>query len=177
MARGDTRGWAGRLAADERGAAMVEFLLTAPAFFMLLIGIVQVGILGMVSADFNAALSGASRQIRTGQADGPTSAAEFKQRICARMTDDTASCMSRLAVDVRAMGRFSEAAGVVGSDGHDDLTSDGGFNPGGPQQVVVVTATYKWPMAVPFAEGAFERVDGVNVQIVGRVAFQNEPYR
>ncbi|HEY8618419.1 TadE/TadG family type IV pilus assembly protein [Phenylobacterium sp.] len=165
-----------RLAADQRGATLVEFAIVAPVFLVMLLGTLEVGVLGMMSGNFHGAVLSASRQIRTGQSDGPRTANAFRTLICARMADGPKNCNERLRINVQAMNRFANAAGQMGSD-PGSATAREAFDAGGPEQVVLVTATYRWPVVMPFVEGAFQRVDGTHVLIVSRFAFKNEPYQ
>lgn len=165
------------MAGDTRGATLVEFALVAPIFLMLLIGGLEVGVLGMISANFDGAVQAAARQIRTGQDDGPRDTAAFRKLICTRMMDGEAKCAQRLKVSVIARDRFAQAAPQLRAAFDDRLTAGEPFDAGGPEQVVLVTATYDWPVILPFVDaGAYERVDGTHVRLVSRFAFRNEPY-
>jgi Flp pilus assembly protein TadG len=161
---------------DDRGATLVEFALVAPVFLMLLIGTIQLGVLGMISADFNNAVLEVSRRIRTGQLDGPKDAATFKSQICGEMVDGAASCGGRLRISVRALSDFSGAEKAMRKQDPDDLTKGEPFDAGTAGTIILVTATYKWPLMIPFAGGAFAQADGLDVLIVSRLTFKNEPY-
>jgi Flp pilus assembly protein TadG len=169
------------LLADDGGATLVEFALIAPLFFGLLLGIIQVGVLGVVSASFNNGLLVASREIRVG--DPPKNAGKFKDRICAAMASmGPGKCRQRLTVDVTPVDSFAAAstrAQQTGgasqpADAKDD-DDDTKFNHGAASQVMLVTATYRWPFWVPFIGAAFPR-DGGDVVLTSRITFKNEPY-
>jgi Flp pilus assembly protein TadG len=162
------------LADDETGSTTTELAMLLPVLLMLLFGLLQLGVLGMVSADFNNAVLGVSRQIRTGQSDGPKDAHDFAAKICARMIDP-ADCARRLTTSVIALPDFAGAGALAGSTPA-DLTKGQMFDAGAAGTIILVTATYRWPLAIPFAESAFPRADGVNVLIVSRLVFKNEPY-
>ncbi|HEY8571545.1 TadE/TadG family type IV pilus assembly protein [Phenylobacterium sp.] len=171
------RSAAGRLARDRKGAAMVEFALVAPIFLGLLLATFELGILGMMSANFNGAVDSVSRRIRTGQADRPNSAAEFRNLICAKMVDTVANCQSRVLVTVQPVDAgFSSARSMLQAQDPNNLTGQQAYDPGDPEQIILVTATYRWPMALPFLGDAFPRDTSGRVQIVSRIAFRNEPF-
>lgn len=160
-----------RLLQDERGATVAELALVAPLFFAILLAIVQIGVLGFMSVNFNDALLSVSRRIRTGQSDGPHSAQDFTTQICARM--GTNDCASRLSCSVLVFGKFSavQPPATLPSDPNKNV-----FSTGGPGSIVLVTATYKWPLLIPFPQAPFPNLDGTNVLLVSRLVFKNEPY-
>ncbi|MDB5466586.1 MAG: hypothetical protein JWQ46_1348 [Phenylobacterium sp.] len=167
----------GRLRRDDHGATVVEFALVAPLFLMLLIGIIEIGVLGMMSATFNDAVLTVTRRIRTGQADGPRDATDFRSQICAAIADSQASCRQKLSISVRAIdskGGFAGANAALKSAGDD--TAGEPFDKGVAGQIILVTATYRWPLVIPFAEDAFASAGGSDVLIVARMVFKNEPY-
>ncbi|HVI31065.1 TadE/TadG family type IV pilus assembly protein [Phenylobacterium sp.] len=157
----------------EAGGALVEFALLAPLFLGLLLGALQHGIAGMVSASFDNAVLSAGRHIRTGQPDGTGSAAAFKALVCRSMLDPEPTCLARLHVDVRPLDRFAEAEGVLRKVDPDE----DGFTNGGPGAIMLVTATYDWPMFTPFLGDGFSRAGPGAVRMTVRQIFRNEPYR
>ncbi|RAK52367.1 TadE/TadG family type IV pilus assembly protein [Phenylobacterium deserti] len=157
-----------RLAADQSGASLVELALVLPIFLALLIGTIQIAILEVMSVNFNNAVLEASRAIRTN--NGPaTTAAQFRQAICNEMAGrDT--CLQKVKIAVQSFSNFDEAVKppkIVGEP----------FDSGRAEQIVLVTATYSWPMLMPFAADSFPRAaDGLHVEIVARTMFKNEPW-
>lgn len=165
-----------RLRGDARGAALVEFALVAPPFLLLLFGILEFGALGVMSATFNDAVTAASRELRTGQADKAQTAQAFAQHICAHMVSPS-DCAGRIATSVRAWPNYSQLQSVAGTSAI-DLTQANAFDSILPQSIVLVTATYRWPLIVPFAGPAFQHAPGssTDVLIVSRAVFRAEPY-
>ncbi|MDB5446643.1 MAG: hypothetical protein JWQ97_1960 [Phenylobacterium sp.] len=161
-----------RFRQDERGATLVEFALIAPLLLGVMLAALQVGVLEMVSSNFNNAVVVAARRIRTGQSDGAQTAAAFKGLICDSMIDAKASCLARLQVDVRRFSRFADAAASAPdpSDRNDTFTA------GAAGDIMLVTATYRWPMVTPFLGEAFPRADAANALISAHTLFKNEPY-
>lgn len=162
---------------DEGGAALVEFALVAPVFLALLIAILQLGVLGMMSANFNGAMESVARRIRTGQADKPADAAAFRNLLCAKMVDTAANCQARMKIAVVPVnGNFGAAKALAGGQDPNNLTATQAYATGNPEQIMLVTATYSWPLALPFVGNAYIQDGAWNVLIVSRLAFRNEPF-
>jgi Flp pilus assembly protein TadG len=174
-----------RFAADQRGASLVEFALVTPMFLALLLSIFEIAVLGMVSAGFDNALVAASRRIRTGETDMPNNAAQFKKLICDNMAGS--DCKQRVNVTVSALAGdgyagFAAAGAAYSSGAAGNAStplpnpSDGVFMPTTADQVVLVTATYRWPVATPFLGDVFRRTAGGDVLISEHQLFKTEPY-
>jgi Flp pilus assembly protein TadG len=161
------------LAACERGGTLVEFALIAPLFLGLLLGAMQEGTAGMVATSFENAVTQAGRHIRTGQASGTSDMTAFKQLICDQMIDTQSTCLSRLHVDVRPLSGF--AAGVTAQAKVDQ--SKDSFNKGGAGSIILLTASYDWPMFTPFLGDGFTRAGSTSVRISSHLLFKNEPYQ
>jgi len=160
-----------RLAADQSGASLVELALVLPLFLALLIGVFQIAILEAMSVNFNNAVLQAARHIRTNDAGRAPDAAKFRQAICEAMAGGGAGCTDKVRIIVQKFGGFAGAANPPPvKDGEQP------YDPGDAGDVVLVTATYRWPMFMPFAAAAFPRQDGLNVLITSRTLFRNEPW-
>lgn len=159
-----------RFRRDERGATAAEFALVAPLLFFSLFSLVEIGMLGMISSGLDNAMVEASRRIRTGRDDGASNANGFKNQICANMGGALNSCMSRLTVSVQKFPKFYDANQVAAAP------PAGQFNKGGPGDIVLVKADYRWPLMTPFLATAFHRNGPTEVIIASRTAFKNEPY-
>lgn len=157
----------------QSGATLVEFALLAPLFLGLLLGALQHGIAGMVSASFEDAVLSAGRQIRTGQAAGADSAAAFKALVCGSMLDPEPTCLARLHVDVRPLDRFADAEAALS----EVEPAEDGFTNGGAGAIMLVTATYDWPMFTPFLGDGFSRAGPATARMSAHMLFRNEPYR
>lgn len=157
-----------RFLADDSGASLVEAALVFPMFLALLIGILEIGVFGMTVASFDNALVAASRKIRTGQAGGPTDAASFMQAVCSNML--SVDCMNRLTVVVQS----GASATQVTSAGAPQQGQS--WQPGGANSYVLVTATYAWPLVVPFLGLAYPQTQNGQVLITNKLLFKNEPY-
>lgn len=176
---GLAEGWR-RLRRDRSGAALVETALIAPVFLALLFAILELGALAVQSVNFHNAMAEVSRRIRTGQADGPFDAKTFVAQICSAMGESAGDCASDVTVRVQNYKDFGAAAAdaqklYAGGQGA-DLTGKPLFNRGGASAVVLVTATYRWFLLVPFQEDAFPRSDPTHVLVTDSLLFKSEPY-
>jgi len=156
---------------DERGATAVEFALVAPILFFALLSLVEIGMLGMISSGLDNAVVSTARRIRTGQAIAATSANDFKSQICARLGGNISSCMGRLTISVQKFPKFYDANQVANAPPANQ------FDPGGPGDIVLIKADYRWPLMTPFLATAFDRAGPFEVTVASRAAFKNEPYQ
>lgn len=155
---------------SERGATAVEFALVAPLLFFALLSLVEIGMMGMMVSGLDNAVIEVSRKIRTGRDDGPTSASSFEDQVCAAMGGSAAACHQRLTISVQKFTSFANANAVVESQPDDQ------FDKGGPNDIIVVKANYKWPLMSPFVATAYQRNGPMDVTLTSRMAFKNEPY-
>lgn len=155
---------------DDRGATAMEFALIAPMFIAILVATIEVGVLEVMSSNLDSAVMTASRKIRTGESDRPSSSAEFTNLICASMIDDPNDCRSRLAISVQKMADFSSAQTAA------DAAPAGQFDAGGPGDIILVRATYRWPLILPMYAGNFQLAGPNEALLDARATFRNEPY-
>ncbi|MBL8770245.1 MAG: pilus assembly protein [Phenylobacterium sp.] len=155
---------------DERGATAIEFAFVAPILFFALLSLIEIGMLGMMSSGLDNAVIDTARRIRTGRDDMASSANDFKSQICTKLGGDSSSCMSRLTISVQKFPKFYDANQVSAAQ------PAGQFDPGGPGDIVLIKANYRWPLMTPFLATAFDRSGPFEVTIASRAAFKNEPY-
>lgn len=163
----------------DRGATLVEFALVAVPFFILLFGTIEVGLVHWGTYELENATEDAAREIRTGQVAATNmNGAGFKQLVCRRVSL-LAQCQSRLKLDVQSFASFTDmrsAAIAPGLDSEGNLTSDGAWVPGGPQQIVLVTAFYEWPLINPISSISLSNMGSGNRLLRASAAFRNEPF-
>jgi Flp pilus assembly protein TadG len=155
---------------DERGASAVEFALIAPVLIFALLSILEIGVLGMITTGLDNAVIESSRRIRTGRDDAASSASAFEDQICSRLGGAFTACRDRLVVSVQRYSTFS-TAGVATT-----AQPQGQFDKGGPSDIILVKANYKWPLMSPFVATAYNRNGPLEVTVTSRVAFKNEPF-
>lgn len=102
-----------RFAQARRGATAVEFAIIALPFCVLLFGIIELGLVFMVSVTLQNATDSAARHIRTGQfqTSGSNAKADFKTLVCNRMSWLATPCTSKLTVAVQTFANFAAASG------------------------------------------------------------------
>lgn len=159
-----------RLASDETGAAAIEFALVLPLLIALIVGTVEIGIVGLVSNNLDNSLQRAARMIRVGDAGAPTTASEFATKVCSGMFESQASCRAKLAVSVRKFSDFADAQLAA------DDPPNGQYDKGGAGDIVLVKATYRWPFFMPFFTIGFQQSGLTTVLVDARTTFKNEPF-
>jgi Flp pilus assembly protein TadG len=162
-----------------RGTAAVEFAMLALPFFALLCGIIEIGMLFVVSTTLEDATNSAARQIRTGQTQTgatPSSAVNFVAMICGDLSWLGSACTNNLSIDVRTFSSFSSVAApqpvVNGVFTPSALT----YNTGGPCDIVVVRAYYQWSLMAPLMDPALQTLSGGKALVTAAAVFRNEPY-
>lgn len=159
------------------GSTAVEFAFVALPFFMLLFGILEIGLLLLVDAMLETAASDASRQIRTGLAQTQKLKPEdIKARLCANMSLFSGDCPQRTFIDVRVIDDFSTPpdADPLESGVFDPSVLD--YEPGGSGARVLVRIWYEHHIITPFIAQAVTRTNDNKVRLTTSLAFRNEPY-
>lgn len=156
---------------DNSGATAVEFALVAPLLCFALLSLVEIGMLGMMQSGLDNSLVEVSRKIRTGRADGPASATSFEDQVCGNIGGSLSACRDRLTISVQQFDNFAAATGVI------TAAPAGQFNKGGPDDIIIVKADYRWPLMTPFIATAFHRDGPLSITLGSRMAFKNEPYK
>ncbi len=169
-----------RFAHAERGAIAVEFALISLPFLVLLFGIIELGMVFLVSVTLQNGTDFAARSLRTGQfqTSGNTTKADFKNMVCNNMTWLAASCATNLSVDVQTFSNFNALSGT----GSVNPTT---FNPaatcwssGQPGDIVLVRTYYKWQIFTPLLNAALVNMGaGSGQRLIGSAtSFRNEPW-
>lgn len=190
---------------SERGNAAIEFAFVAPAFFALMLGILEIGTMTFSQFALQNAVTITGRLIRTGQAQGIdittaarcmggnaatdpgnyTSTADwYRGQICCNVYGLLQCTSDKLFINVSsaqtfaAAGNFSSAAANVAN----------AYNPGVSCDVVLVRATYPWTIWFPGLARLLNASNAdylVNIQdsagqgahlLSATTAFRNEPY-
>ena len=167
-----------RLIRSENGAAAVEMALVATPFLMLLFGIVEIGMIFLISASLENGMDLAARTVRTGQfqTGGTATAAAFKTAICNSFGWFQADCITNLSVDVRTFATFASVTAPQPVQNGTFNASALTFDPGNANDIVVVRAYYKWTLLAPMFNQAFQQLNGGVALLTATAAFRNEPY-
>lgn len=154
---------------DVRGATAIEFALISPILFFSLLSLIEIGVMTMMSTSLDNAVIEASRRIRTGRSDAPSSASGFEDLVCANMGGSIGDCRDRLVISVQKYTAFANAGAAATSQ------PSGQFDKGGQNDIILVKANYKWPVITPMLLSAYPQQD-MQVTLASRFAFKNEPF-
>ena len=172
------RGVLTRFSRGRSGSTAVEFAMLALPFLGLLFGIIELGMIYLISTTLDNATTDAARQIRTGQLQtaGGATATSFGTLVCNEMSWLGSNCSANLSVDVRTFTTFSSTniaepitSGVFSS-------SSLLFQIGGPGDIVLVRTYYPWQLVTPFLDGSVANLSNGQMLIQSSTTFRNEPY-
>jgi Flp pilus assembly protein TadG len=166
-----------RFVRNRKATAAVEFGLIAAPFLALTFAILETAIVFFAGQTLETAASTASRLILTGQAQTQgMSAATFKQQVCNQIYG-LFDCANGVYVDVKTYSSFSSVSISNPIDASGNFsTTNFGFNPGGPGDIVVMRLYYKWPVYVNLLGFNLSTVNGGFNLLAATAVFRNEPY-
>jgi Flp pilus assembly protein TadG len=163
-----------RFARTREASTAVEFALVATPFFALIFAILQTAIVFFASQSLETAAANVARLILTGQAQtAGWSAGQFKQQVCNQI-HGIFNCANGVYVDVEAYSSFSSVnLNPPVQNGTFD-SSQLGYNPGGPGDIVVVRLYYQYPVYVNLLN--LSNLNGGFNLLAATAVFKNEPY-
>ncbi|GBF27683.1 hypothetical protein MnTg02_02742 [bacterium MnTg02] len=166
-----------RLKRDCSGASMVEFSLIAGLFLFLIFAVLDIALIYWANFELENATNDAARLIRTGQVqkDPPMGAATFKSQICAK-TAILWDCSGKLQVNVEGFNTFADVAPVDPFDAAGELKQSFAFQPGGGEDIVLVTTFYEWQPFGFFPGLALSNMSNGNLLLRAALTFRNEPF-
>jgi Flp pilus assembly protein TadG len=163
-----------RFVRQSAASSSVEFALIATPFVALIFGILQTALIFLASQSLETAAAVSGRLILTGQAQTQGwTAAQFKQQVCNQI-QAIFNCSGGVYVDVETYSSFAAANLGLPVAGGTLNTSNFGYNPGGPGDVVVVRLYYQYP--VYFNALNLSNLTGGYTLLAATAVFQNEPY-
>lgn len=166
-----------RFSRASSGSVAVEFAIVSIPFFGILFAIIETALLFFVSQVLDSAITKASRQIRTGQAQQASmSKDQFKALVCNAM-GGLSNCNANLFLDVRTYSTFSGIGKTSPIDEDKELDETKTvWQPGLKTQIVVVRGFYAWPTFFNFfGNNTAQLADGRRL-LGAVVAFRNEPF-
>lgn len=163
---------------DENGFTAVEFAMVAMPFFMLLFGIMAVGLIFFTTFALENAVEESARLIRTGQAqESGMTATQFKSEVCSR-APRYVDCNGKIRVNVQSFSDFSDIVPPSCLDAGGNLVPAAStvFHPGAVSEVVLVTVCYEWELAgkIPFLQ--LGSLSNGAALIQASTTFRTEPY-
>ena len=162
---------------DRRGSVAIEFSLIAIPFFMLLFGVLEVGIIFFGSSMLEKATADAGRLIRTGQAqEQQMTQQQFHDYICTQVSL-LLSCGANLQVDVEAYSDFGDVQipDPIGPDGKLNQNLDN-YQLGVAGNIVLVRTFYTWDIITPLLKPFFANLANGQRLLSSSSAFRNEPF-
>ena len=184
-----------RLAGDSIGAIAIEMAVIGPAFFLLLLTILDLGLLLADQSLLDGAARDAARLIRTGQVQTATSPiTTFQNLLCSDMGPvmTTAQCSANIIFEVQTFTSFGSVSFTPCVRNNNDTTGTGtqcSFTPGNGGDIIGVKASYNRPFIIPWVgaclsggscwagqSGAGSSTGTGSVSLVSTVIFRNEPF-
>jgi Flp pilus assembly protein TadG len=179
-----------RLALGDKGKAIVEFALVAPAFLAITLSILEFSGIMFVQTLLEGGAREASRYGITGQQPDGISRDDMILQIVSENSFGIID-MDELAMDTKVYSNFSEVGQpepftdqndndaydsgepYTDSNGNGSWDDDmGAAGLGGPGDVVVYSMSYDWPIMIPL----FQPLFGDHVTLQANIAVRNEPF-
>ena len=172
-----------RFAAARRGTTAIEFAIIALPFCVMLFGIIELGMVFLVSLTLQNATDNAARQIRTGQfqTSGSNAKGDFKTLVCNRMSWLATPCLTKLTVAVQTFADFNTAStnsATAGTAWTPAAAAATCFSTGAPGDIVLVRSYYEWDVFTPLLDKSLVNMGtNSNKRLISTMAtFRNEPY-
>lgn len=164
-------------ATERRGATAVEFALIAAPFFFIVFGLMEVCLLFIMSTVLEHAVSEASREIRTGQAqEAGFSEVDFRTSVCDEMFG-LMGCDSNLHIDVQKLSGFGAANLDMPIDADGNFDESGfAFQPGSANDIVAVRVYYEWTLVTPLMSKPLANLANGKHLLQASAVFRNEPF-
>ena len=163
-----------------RGATAIEFAIIGTPFLVLLFGVIELGMVFLVSLTLQNATDAAARKIRTGQFQnsGAVSKSDFKTQVCTYMSWLQSSCSANLTVDVQTFANFTNQSNTSAVDPTQFNANNTCFSTGVAGDIVLVRTYYQWTIFTPLLNAALVNMGtGTGKRLISAAAsFRNEPY-
>ncbi len=168
-----------RLAADQRGAALLEFAFVAPVLIAMILAITDTSLQFFAQQSIDSVTEKSSRLLLTGTAQtSQWTASQFKNQVCQRLPGFM-QC-SKVVVEVRKAATFQTldtSPSTVTVDAQGNPQGNGGYNGGNPGDVVLLRVMYMWPVTFgPLGYGTSANVQGGARLMVSSSVIKTEPY-
>lgn len=165
-----------RFRRNRNGASALEFAIVAPIFLALLFAIIETALMFFASQVLETVTQDAAREILTGQAQKSNmSQAQFATYVCGQVPA-LFNC-NNLSIDVESYNSFSAISFPNQIDAHGNfISSNLGYNPGGPGCIVLVRVFYPWQLFVTGLGYNISNMSNNQRLLMATAAFQNEPY-
>ena len=171
----------------------MQFAMIAPAFFLLLMGTIEAGVIFFAQSSLQNAVNDTARLIRTGQSAcysldsnnlcQTMTADQFRAKVCGEVSTLLSNCAkdssgnSNLQFDVKIYpAGFTGVTNTSPLDAQNNLPKLTAFGTGAACDVVLVRAFYVWPVFTPILNFFLANMNGSNHLLSTAAAFRNEPF-
>jgi Flp pilus assembly protein TadG len=167
-----------------KGAAAVEFALIAAPFLGLLVALFQTALVFFAGRVLDEITEEASRYILTGQAQqANVTQAGFTTYLCtgtntAALVTALFKC-SNFLINVQTYNSFGSSSctsPTLTYNGQGQVTNTWSYNPGGPNDIVVVQVMYQWPVVLGPLGFNLSNLSNGDRLLMSCAVFKNEPY-
>jgi len=184
-----------RLAGNNIGAVALEMAVVGPAFFLLMLTILDLGLMLADQSLLDEAARDAARLIRTGQVQSASSPiTTFQNLLCSDMSPvmTSAQCTANVLFEVQTFTSFGAVSFTSCTYNANQIGTGTAcaFTPGTGGQIIGVQATYNRPFIIPWVGACLTggscwagigTANGSNpgtgsVSLVSTVIFRNEPF-
>ncbi len=166
----------GSLRKDQDGVTVIEFAMVSIPFFLLLIGITEIGLSFFANQVLENATLDTARLIRTGQAQVQGfDATKFKQEILNKAGGFPLK-PDRLTIDVEKLPNFAAFTPKPLIDADGNLKDDFSYDHGEAGDIIIVRIMYRWPMITSFMKLDYADLASHDKLLVSTVIFRNEPF-
>lgn len=161
---------------DRKGTAAVEFALIGFPCIFLVVGTIEMAMVFTAQSVLHEAAFTASRMIRTGQlqqSSGGGQESLFRTAVC-----DFAALMipcNAIQFQVQQIPSFGDAEDMPPQFDDDGNMLDTGFDPGGPDDVVLIRVAYNYPVKTPLMQPVLAN-RGAYRTLFTTIVMRTEPY-
>jgi len=166
------------ISGEKKGSVAVEFAFLAIPFFMMLIGIIEVGLFFGSAVILEGAATEAARVIRTGQAQtsgDPVGA--FEDMLCAKAGVMINCGLIQYEVINVPERKFTNVQDLQPTYDEDGNLISSGFDAGGSNDIILVRIAYRYTFLTPLLGALMETTNATNsALLMSSVVIMNEPY-
>lgn len=157
------------------GTTAIEFSLLAIPYFMLTIGIIELGMMYATASLLEGATSSAARLVRTGQAQqsGGNAQTMFEEALC-DYADVLMDC-SKIVYEATPMDSYYDYSDMAANYNEEGDMVSRGFNPGGSDQKILIRVSYRYTMLTPLIGNLLAAPSGQRT-FTSTLVLQTEPY-
>ena len=163
-----------RFRSNDKGVTAVEFGLVAFPFFFLLTSIIETSLFFFAGQMLESAVDRVGREVRTGQLDGSTTAAQLRKAVC-KEASLLFDCPS-LLVDVKTAATFTGLGDPPTVTSGVLQPGDFNYNAPGASRIMRITVTYEWPVFSNYVAAHLANLNSGNALLTAISVFRTEPF-